>query len=357
MKILHTESVNGWGGQGIRVLNESLGMIERGHEVVIACPQDSALFENAQKRGVPAVALPIRRKSFSGLFSMYKYLSSHHFDVINTHSSTDSWLVAVSLIFCRNKPKVVRTRHISTSVKNNKSTLWLYNQGCNFIVTAGERLREQLNRENKIPLEKIQSVPTGSDELHFLPTQDILKSKQAVNLPTDKMVIGIVAKMRSWKGHETLVDALQKLKRDDFHLVIVGDGPKRAEIEPRVPSLHYPVTFTGELDNVVPYLQAMDVFCLPSYGFEGLPQAMMQAMLCQLPVIATDVGSVTELIQHEQNGLIVNIRDSDDLAKAIERLLDDRTLRTRFAEKARQIALEKCTLTKMVNDMETIFAS
>lgn len=355
MKILHTESVTSWGGQGIRVLNESLGMIKKGHEVVIACPEDSTFYQKAQESGITVKGLPIAKKTFPGLFSMRNYLASQHFDVINTHSSTDSWLVALSLLFTKNRPKVVRTRHISTAVRNNRSSLWLYNKGCDFIVTAGERLREQLNRENNIPLEKIQSVPTGSDETRFVPSNDSLKSKEQVNLPTDKIIIGIVAKMRSWKGHDCLIEALTKLNRSDVHLLIVGDGPKRAEIEPIIPDLPYKVTFTGEVNNVDAYLQAMDIFCLPSYGFEGLPQAMMQAMLCRIPVISTDVGSITELIHHEENGLIVKVRDSDDLAQAITTLIDNPELRATYAERGYQTAQERCTLTKMVNDMEAVF--
>ncbi|MGP8306113.1 glycosyltransferase family 4 protein [Vibrio sp. YIC-376] len=355
MKILHTESVKGWGGQGIRVLNESLGMIAKGHNVIIACPGNSMLAKKASEAGIPVQPLPINKKTLTGMLSMRKYLSAQRFDVINTHSSTDSWLVAVSLLFSRNRPKVVRTRHISTAIRNDVATLWLYSRGCDFIVTAGERLREQLNRENNIPLEKMKSIPTGSDEALFVPTTDSMKSKELVNLPTDQIIIGIVAKMRAWKGHDCLVEALRKLGRNDVHLLIVGDGPKRDELEPIVPELPYKVTFTGEVNNVGDYLRAMDIFCLPSYGFEGLPQAMMQAMLCRLPVITTDVGSTTDLIKHEQNGLIVNIKDSDDLKQAIETLIENPNLRTTYAERAYKVAIERCSLTRMLDDMEGLF--
>ena len=92
MNIVHTESSLGWGGQEIRVLAESQGMRERGHEVTVVCAEGARILEEAPRWQVPVVALPIGRKNWTALRSLKDWLSRHRCDVLNTHSSTDSWL-------------------------------------------------------------------------------------------------------------------------------------------------------------------------------------------------------------------------------------------------------------------------
>lgn len=357
MKILHTESSCGWGGQEIRTLTESEGMMQRGHQVTIACPEHSKIYEAALKRGIPAVALPIQKKKLSSLWAMHQYLSAHHFDVVNTHSSTDSWLVSLCLAWKKHRPRIVRTRHLSTAVHNNRSTLWLYNKGNDFIVTTGEQLRQTLHSHNGIPLEKMKSIPTGIDQSRFVPADNKNEIRQALGLPVDKTIIGILATLRSWKGHEYLINAFAQLSRDDIHLLIVGDGPQFENVQQQVSGLGIAdkVTMSGNQDNVVPWLQSMDIFCLPSYGNEGVPQGIMQAMLCRLPIISTDVGSILEVLHPGENGLLVKTRDVDTVREALETLVNDSEKREKFAEFSAEYAQVNCTKVKMVDEMEQVF--
>lgn len=358
MKILHTESSCGWGGQEVRTLTESEGMIARGHEITIACPEHSNIYKEAQKRGIPVVALPIEKKRLSALRAMQKFLAKNQFDVINTHSSTDSWLVSLCLAWKKERPGIVRTRHLSTTVHNNRSTLWLYNKGNDFIVTTGEKLRQTLHSDNGIPLEKMKSIPTGIDENRFFPAEDKETAKKNIDLPEGKTVIGILATIRSWKGHEYLVKAVAGLKRDDIHLLIVGDGPGYDIIKKLVEDLgiSHQTSMPGNQDNVVPWLQAMDIFCLPSYGNEGVPQGIMQAMLCGQPIISTDVGSILEVLHHEKNGFCVKTKDTESLSLAVQKLLESPDTRHQYGEFSRNHALKNCTMNNMLNDMEEIFS-
>ena len=357
MHILHTESSCGWGGQEIRTLTESEGMIARGHEVTIACPEHSNIFREAQKRGIKAVALPIEKKRISALMAMKSFLAENQFDVINTHSSTDSWLVSLSTAWKKQRPGIVRTRHLSTQVHNNKATLWLYHKGNDYIVTTGEKLRQTLHKENGLSLNKMKSIPTGIDEHRFKPAEDKASSKKAVGMPADKTIIGILATIRTWKGHEYLLDAVAQLERNDFHLLIIGDGPHRPALEAKIEALGISdkVSMVGNQDNVVPWLQALDLFTLPSYGNEGVPQGIMQAMLCSLPIISTDVGSILEVVHHEKNGYIVGTKDSESLHNAIQLLLDDPEKRAQFGQYSLNHALANCTMTTMIDQMEAIF--
>lgn len=98
LRILHTESSTGWGGQEIRILTEAQGFMARGHQVGLITPPEATIYSEAQRRGIPVIGLPIARKHLRPLLAMRQWLAHHAqgFDVINTHSSTDSWLVALA---------------------------------------------------------------------------------------------------------------------------------------------------------------------------------------------------------------------------------------------------------------------
>jgi glycosyltransferase involved in cell wall biosynthesis len=321
MKILHTESSLGWGGQEIRVLTEARGVAGCGHEVAIAAPPEARIYEAAADYGVDRIALPIGRKNLRGLAAMRHALARARYDVVNTHSSTDSWLVAVTCRLSGPRPAIVRTRHISAPVPRNAATRWLYRQAAH-TVTTGEKLRLQVIAEAALDPSRVTSIPTGIDLERFRPG-DRRDARARVNLPADASIVGIVATLRSWKGHAFLLEACAAI--GNVLLVIVGDGPQRAALEKKAHELGMAgrVRFAGNQADVAPWMQAFDLFCLPSYANEGVPQALAQALACGLPVITTPVGSIEELVADGRTGVIVPPSDAQALRRAIEALLAD----------------------------------
>ncbi|MBI5782467.1 MAG: glycosyltransferase family 4 protein [Gammaproteobacteria bacterium] len=357
MHIVHTEASRGWGGQEIRILTEAEGMIRRGHRVTLLCPNRARIFTEAEQRKIPVVALPIGRKRLRGVLALRRWLRATPVDVINTHSSTDTWLVALASLLLERPPSLVRTRHISASVPKNRLTRWLYQKATTHIVTTGEKLRLQLAMENGYDPATITSVPTGMDIEYFVPGIRAARRAQ-LHLDSNSLVIGIVATLRSWKGHEYLVEAFSRLSARSSQLVILGDGPQREALRQRVQALGLQdrVFMQGDQRDVLPWLQAMDIFVLPSYANEGVPQAIMQAMLCALPVVTTPIGSIGEIVTHDSTGLMVKPKDADDLWQALEKLAADASLRNRLGAQARQFALAHFGLDPMLDKMEKIFA-
>jgi glycosyltransferase involved in cell wall biosynthesis len=355
MRILHTESSLGWGGQEIRVLTEARGVARRGHEVAIAAPPQARIFEAAQDYGIPRVELPIARKSVGGILAVRSLLASAHYDVVNTHSSTDSWLTAVACNLLRDPPAIVRTRHISAPVPRNAATRWLYRQAVR-TVTTGERLRRQVVEETGVDPSRVTSIPTGIDLDRFRPG-DRGAARSLLGLPAEGFIVGIVATLRSWKGHAHLLEAFAGIGRDDLSLVIVGDGPQRESLEAKAGSLGVAarVRFAGNQRDVAPWLQAMDLFCLPSYANEGVPQALAQAMACGLPVISTPVGSIDELVADGRTGVMVPASDPVSLRRAIEALIDDAPRRKALGDAALQEARRRLGEESMVDAMIRIF--
>ena len=337
-------------------MTEARGVAMRGHEVVVAAPAESSIFRAAVNYRIEAMPLPIARKSMMGLFAMRLYLGQRPFDVVNTHSSTDSWLAALACKALGKPPAIVRTRHISAPTPRNAATRWLYTRAARRIATTGEKLRLQVVEETGVDPARVVSIPTGIDLEEFQPGERT-QARDAVGLPRDARIIGIVATLRSWKGHRYLFEAFAKLEASDTIVVVVGDGPQREGLELLATNLGIGsrVRFEGNQSDVAPWMRALDLFVLPSYANEGVPQALMQAMACGLAVVTTPVGSITEIVTDGETGVIVAPQDAPALQAAIASLLADGARRERLGVRARAVALDRFGLSLMVDRMIALF--
>jgi glycosyltransferase involved in cell wall biosynthesis len=356
LRILHTEASLGWGGQEIRVLSEARGVARLGHEVTLAAPAEARIFQEAPHYDVRAVALPIGSKRPGGAFALRGLLTRGPFDVVNTHSSTDAWLAAIACATLAGAPPLVRTRHISAPLPANAATRWLYAKATDRIVTTGEKLRAQVMRETGVDAARVVSIPTGIDLARFRPG-DRAAARATAGLAADALLVGIVATLRSWKGHRYLLEAVAAMERKDIVVVIVGDGPQRGALEALAAQLGIAsrTRFAGNQADVAPWMQSMDVFCLPSYANEGVPQALMQAMACGLPVVTTPVGSIEEIVSDGDTGVLVAPEDAQRLRAALERLLGDPGLRTALGTRAAAVARERFGEERMVERMVAVF--
>jgi glycosyltransferase involved in cell wall biosynthesis len=353
LSIVHTESSLGWGGQEIRILSESKGLIGRGHDVKLLCPPEARIFAEARAWGVPVLPMPIASKRLAAVKFLVRWFGENPCDVVSTHSSTDSWLTAVAMLVLGRPCPVVRTRHISAPVPRNFLSRWLYTRATRRIVTAGEALKKELVERNGFPAARIDSVPTGIDAQRFRPG-DKDSARRQLGLK-DSPLVGIVATLRSWKGHRYLIEALP----EEAFLVIVGDGPQRENLQNQVRSLGIEkrVQFAGNQADVVPWLQALDVFALPSYANEGVPQALVQAMLVGLPCVTTAVGSIPELAKDGETALVVPAQDAGALRSSLEKLLGHEELRKSLGAAARRHCEAGFSYQRMLDRMETIYAS
>jgi glycosyltransferase involved in cell wall biosynthesis len=320
--ILQTEASMGWGGQEIRVLSEARVFAEEGHRVHLLCDAGSDIYRAAPDYGIERSAIPMKRKSLAGLKAMRGFLREWKPEVVNTHSSVDHWLTALARLGLRKPPAVVRTRHISAPVGRGFATRWLYNGGAERVMTTSRSIVADLSRDGFLPAQRVVSVPTGIDTGRFAPG-DRVAARAALGLPGEGAVLAIVATLRSWKGHADLLDAFVRLGHGQARLLIVGDGPQEDNLRTKVAELGLAgrVIFAGRQSDVLPYLYAADVFVLPSYANEGVPQAMLQAMACALPVVACPVGGIPELGEGLEAVRFAEARNPESLASALDGLL------------------------------------
>jgi len=321
IKVLHTESSLGWGGQEIRVLTEAKIFSKYGHEVIIAADKTSLIAKRAHLYGINCKGIKLQKKRLADLFSLRKLIKEVNPDVISCHSSTDHWLASLARLTLNKKPVIVRTRHISTPVHRNISSKWLYNKGCESIMTTSESIKNDLTQDKFVRTPTV-SVPTGIDTEIFVPGNKI-QQRKSINLPQKHFIFGIAATLRSWKGHSDLIQAFNLLKNPMCTLIIIGDGPQMENCKKLASASSYPenIKLVGDIRNIVPYLQAIDCFVLPSYANEGVPQALLQAMSIGLPIISCPVGGIPETLRKYKKAILVKPKSPELLSKAMSKIM------------------------------------
>jgi len=173
-------------------------------------------------------------------------------------------------------------------------------------------------------------------------------------------IIGCVGRLVPLKGHLFLLRAfgLFVRKHPDSVLVIIGDGPMRKELEQEAKTLNIKekVVFTGYQENAGAMMGALDLLVLPS-RYDAFGRVLLEAMQQGTPVIGTDLHGITEIIEHEKNGLLVPYDDQEALCAAMERVLTDHALREKFVENAFQTIKEKFSMDDYKKNIENILSS
>jgi len=359
LRILHTEASLGWGGQERRILVEALAMRQRGHRPAFVCDPRGELGRRAREQNFPVTPL-----TFGGLHNLWAWVRLRRVlglggvDILNTHSSLDSWVGTLAWRSLRTRPLLIRTRHLSTHVKDNRPTRWLY-QTPAAIITTGLLTKELLMERLGVPARRIFSIPTGVELAEFAPQEKSREMLAQLKIPADAFVFGCVAVLRSWKGHLYLLEALQELIRGGARafLILVGEGPYRPVIEEKINQLGVQpwVRLAGFRDQVAPWFALMDVFVLASYANEGVPQSLLQALAMARPVVGTTVGGIPEVIVEEDTGLLVSPRDPQSLAGAMGRLLEAPDLRRELGRRGRQLVMERFSMEQMAAEIEAVY--
>lgn len=359
LAVLHTEASCGWGGQEIRILTEMQALAERGHRVQLLAPEHATIYREARRRQLSVEAMPIEFRRLEGYRALSQWLrrEGRRFDVINTHSSADSWLAALVRLTQRDLPPIVRTRHVSTRVNRSRTTRWLYERATARIVVTGDALKRQLVRDNGFDARRITSVRTGIDLNRFAPRD---RESMRARLGLDRRpAMAIVATLRDWKGHDDLLDVWPTLqsRRPGWQLLVVGDGPRRAHLEARIAKegLQQWVHLVGHREAPEDWFACADIVALPSWGEEGVPQSLMQAAACARPVISTTIGAIDEAVRDGETGYLVPPRDREALQQAILRLMLDPALRKRMGTAARTLAEREFGIDEMAERMIALF--
>lgn len=226
-----------------------------------------------------------------------------------------------------------------------------------FIAVAdahGEFLREH----EKFPDDKIHVIRNGVDCKRFRPNPVAIAALRAeLGLQEDAFLIGIVAALRSEKNHAMLVRAAARLRKTcpDAHWVIVGDGPERQSIEDLAADLKIDdrIHLLGTRLDTPRILAGLDLLTLCSLN-EASPVSILEALACGVPVVATDVGSVSESVKDGVTGRLIASEDIDAMVDAVGSLLANPASRREMGDRGRQLVLETGSQRAMIRGYQDL---
>ncbi|MBI5682753.1 MAG: glycosyltransferase family 4 protein [Deltaproteobacteria bacterium] len=351
--ILHTESSTGWGGQEIRILQESIGMIKKGYRVIIAAPEQSNIFKRANDINIQVFPIQFQKKNPMSFIKILSLVNNEDVDIVNTHSSSDSWVATIAAKLSKVKPKIIRTRHLSTPISRFYFSRLIYNQLPDTIITTGEEIRQKMIMDNGYDASKIFSIPTGID----LDIFHIEKVKPAIQ--NNGYSVGMVGVLRSWKGHKYFIEAIPLILEEipDVSFYIVGDGPQFQNIKSMIEKLGLTgkVFMLGHREDVPEIIASLDVLVHPSYANEGVPQTILQAMAMQRPVIASDSGAIKEVVIDKKTGFLIEIKSPEQIAEKVIEFYRKPELIGEFGKEGRRFVEENCSFEKMLNKIEAVY--
>ena len=205
------------------------------------------------------------------------------------------------------------------------------------------------------PRKKLVLVYNGIETYKLdLMSRDEARTK--LEIPADKYVVGTIANLYPAKGLEYFIrTAYHFQNQDDLVFFVIGDGKERPALEALIKDLglERKVFLVGQLTDAFKYLSAFDIFILSSVK-EGFPWALIEAMAAKLPIVATRVGAVPEIIEDGKNGLIVEPGDPEAMAGKIKEIMDSSHLQKELGIQAHQTVLFKFELDKMVQQIEDL---
>jgi len=304
-------------------------------------------------QGVWEGNLPARRKC-AALWSLCAYLRRNGIGLINCHNR-QAFLYAVAASFLTGVP-LVYTRHGREWARSRK-WIWLDRALLRFtagIVGVSSDITDLVVRLEKIPASKVRLIRNGIDAERFVPpVRERAEIRRRLGIPEQAFVVGSVGRFSREKKYASLIRSFARFRAGarSAALVLVGDGPERQELArlARDAGLAECVRMPGMQDDVVPWLQSLDVFCLSS-STEGTSISLLEACSVGLPVLVTDVGGNPEIVRDGGTGLLAPASDEEAFARGLARLLADGSLRRELGRAARERVRDRYSAERMAQE-------
>ncbi|MEA3407267.1 MAG: glycosyltransferase [Chloroflexota bacterium] len=350
-------------GGAERIVEQLASQLPRNrYRAQVACLYDPhAIGADIQAAGIPVINLDMQAKwDLRAPYRLLRLLREENVQILHAHLF-HAHLLAAIVGKLAGTPVIIATRHSVEIGGQHRETInrWI-RPLCDAVVAVSKDVYQAEVQRSGIDPKKVTMIPNGVQLREFSNFDPAAaeKLRDAWSIQPETAIIGTVGRFVTPKGHIYLLDALASLRNQmpDIRALIIGDGPLRSSIETSVKALGLAeiVILTGTRHDIPELLSLLDLFVLPSL-WEGLPIAILEAMAAGLPVVATRVGGVPEVVVDGETGLLVPPGDPDALAQAILRLLRDPDLRHRMGQAGRARVAEHFSVEQMVRKTEALY--
>jgi glycosyltransferase involved in cell wall biosynthesis len=382
---------------GLETQNKVLceGLVLKGHEITIFSPKKELKVDTGDFGGAKYIFIPADYKNT--LFSCFKKdtWEKNSLEVFKTYHAEKPFDLVISqsaagLGIVKNKRKlnvpVVSIAHGTTlsefstfvsTVSSLKDLYWVIRNvqyvlrqyfgrqrefilGSNKVVAVANSVKQSLLDETFISKSKVEVIHNGVDsEIFKKPEKKNEKETEASDDSKVKLVY--TGRIEKSKGVFDLLNIFITLNAENTVLHFVGDGPDLASLKAMVAkagdALKEKIIFHGNVthENVVKILAESDIFVFPSLRIEGFPMNIIEAMFSGLPVVANDMGGISDAIEQNKTGFLIKAGNLSDFKTKLSYLLEDPKLRKNMGENARIKALNEFTIDSMIDKYQKVF--
>jgi glycosyltransferase involved in cell wall biosynthesis len=357
-------------GAGGITLRGAIGLDPTRYRTTILAAQGGSLASRAVEAGLDVVPLAHMRPDLSlradieGVGELTAHLAAGQFDIVHTHSAKAGAIGRIAA-HRANVPAIVHSIHgfpfhEFQSRARRRAYLAIERRLAritDYFLTDGTVVASEAVRLGIAPAGRVRAIASPvDDDIPAATDAARRKARLRLGIPSDARVVGTAARLDPQKAPLDMVRAIAEVGRRDVYMVWIGDGELRHRTERLIErkGLNDRFLLVGERDDVATLLPAFDVFALSSL-YEGLPCAAVEAMVCGIPVVATAVNSVPEIVISGQTGVLARPGDPASLADALRYVLDHPVQGARMARRARSHVSERFRSEVLGRDLTEVY--
>lgn len=369
-KVLYIITKSNFGGAQKYVYDLATSLPKDKFEAMVALGGDGILISKLHTAGIRTIPIPSLARDvnplgdFKTFFALLDIIRSEKPDVVHLNSSKIGIMGGITArIAC--VPKIVFTAH-GWAFNENRSLLsrfvikilsWITVLLAHKTIAVSDAIARDMRWLGAS--RRMVTIKNGTHEIDLLPREqarEFLNSISTHKIPADSTVLGTIAELHPSKGLSYAIGACSIISKEypDLHYVILGGGQEHEYLQTLIDTLNLTerVHLLGFVDNAAKYLKAFDCFVLPSLT-EALGLVLLEAGLAGIPVVATNVGGIPEVIDDQRTGVLVPPKNSKALALALLQILEPSTDRGGLGHALRHKVLEsfsfKMTLSRTID--------
>ena len=331
-----------------------------GYDSSVCIQREGWVSNKVLESGLQLIINPLESSiDISWLKAIYQYAKSHDVKLIHSHEFAmnrhATLLSQISGIPC------ITTVHGKKyyADKWQRRLIYRYISRHSNLVAVSYDLKQFLIDAIGIKRGSVEVLPNGIDIDKFKPQQSVrLDTRKELGIKNGQILIGAIGNLYPVKGHSYLLDAASRVckKNPEAVFMIAGRGGLESDLKAQAKNLGIEnnTLFLGFREDVHRLLQAMDVFVMSSLS-EGLPVSILEAMASRTPIVATDVGGISEVIMQGETGFLVQSQSADSLAEGLFKCISEKERTKDIIERAYELVASKHSLLAMLNAYEKLY--
>lgn len=358
LKILHINAEKEYRGGETQTICLSKKLIERGHESTICCQPGSGIERKCTDNKLPCLSTAmVSDIDLRGAYAIRRWLSRNPVSIIHSHNPR-ALAMGFILKLSGNSIPHIHTRRIDFPISGKLSSKIKYSRGADSIIAVSSAVKESLVHCG-VEESKITVIPGGIDKEKFQRKTKSSSLKDEFSIPDNSFIIGAVSHLSRHKGHIYLINAMEGIcrSRKNTFLIIAGEGNLKSELIKisRDKGLADNIIFAGFRNDMENILPQFDILVHPTIEGEGSPSAIKEAMIAGVPVLASDIAPVREIISSGNVGILFPPAKNEEIEKAVLNMIDNPEIRKKISSEALKKAEKQFGIDESVERTEALY--